>query len=222
MYQERTGAAGTTICSVGDPVGSIESSVGGYWAIAPSDAARPILRQSGAGRKYLEFSGVTQALQVPNFALTSRMYVGAAAQNAVSGSGMWFLEQSAQAALNDGFLVRGTSTFAWLVRRTLSHSAVGSGNWSGISLSALEWLYTTATQAYYLDGVAQASGTIAGTLVSDTTATDTLNIGSRNGASQFFNGSLYALVIADSADTLSAGDLANLRTWVGQKAGRTL
>lgn len=66
MYQGRTG---TTAAVVGSPVGQLlDKSGNSNHAIAPSDAARPILRQSGS-LYYLEFDGVDDTLIVSSGAL---------------------------------------------------------------------------------------------------------------------------------------------------------
>lgn len=62
LKQERTGAAATTAVAVGDPVGTAANiGTGGGYFVAPSDTARPILRQSGA-LYYLEFDGSDDVL----------------------------------------------------------------------------------------------------------------------------------------------------------------
>ena len=61
-FEER--ASQTTQSSVGGVVGSrVDQSGNGYIAVAPSDAARPILRQSGS-YYYLEYDGVNDCFQV--------------------------------------------------------------------------------------------------------------------------------------------------------------
>lgn len=57
LFVERTGASATTPASINGPVGTMLDKHGTRHATAPSDAARPILRQSG-GLHYLEFDGV--------------------------------------------------------------------------------------------------------------------------------------------------------------------
>lgn len=61
-FQERTGASATTPSSPGDAVGSFKNfgSLGG-WVTALTDAARPILRSSGALR-YLEYDAFDDLL----------------------------------------------------------------------------------------------------------------------------------------------------------------
>ena len=57
MRQERTGAAATTPCAVGDPVGSMfNKGTLGTWFTAVRDTARPILRANGS-LLYLECVG---------------------------------------------------------------------------------------------------------------------------------------------------------------------
>jgi len=61
-FQERTGASATTPSTNGDVVGSLKNqgTLGG-WAVASTDAKRPILRVSG-GLTYIEFDGVDDEL----------------------------------------------------------------------------------------------------------------------------------------------------------------
>lgn len=67
LFVERTGAAATTPSGVGTVVGTIlDKSGNGNHAVAALDAARPILRQDGAGRYYLEFDGVDDQLSGPS------------------------------------------------------------------------------------------------------------------------------------------------------------
>ncbi len=65
-FQERTGASATTSAGVGDPVGTIAARAGDTnYATAPSDAARPILRQDGTtGAYYLEPDGTDDGLML--------------------------------------------------------------------------------------------------------------------------------------------------------------
>jgi hypothetical protein len=62
LFQERTGASATTPAGVDDPVGSMfDKGSAAVWWVAPSDAARPILRSAG-GLYWLEFDGVDAGL----------------------------------------------------------------------------------------------------------------------------------------------------------------
>lgn len=83
-FQERTGASATTPAGVGNPVGSIRNlgTLGG-WAMAPTDATRMILRQSG-GKYYLEADGDdSYALSLANSGGARTSITG------VSTSGNW-------------------------------------------------------------------------------------------------------------------------------------
>lgn len=62
LFQERTGASATTAAVVDGPVGTVLNQVsGGPHLTAPSDAARPLLRQSGS-YYYLEHDGSNDVL----------------------------------------------------------------------------------------------------------------------------------------------------------------
>lgn len=64
LFQERTGASATTPAVVNGPVGTMRNlgAQGGYF-VAPSDAGRPTLRNSGA-LYWLEFDGVNDRLSM--------------------------------------------------------------------------------------------------------------------------------------------------------------
>ncbi|MEM9635152.1 MAG: hypothetical protein AAGA50_27760 [Pseudomonadota bacterium] len=64
MWQETTGASATTSAEVDGVVGTIlDKGPNGHYLVAPSDAARPILRKVGE-LYYLEFDGVDDRLKV--------------------------------------------------------------------------------------------------------------------------------------------------------------
>jgi hypothetical protein len=91
MKQDRTGASATTAAAVDSPVGSwFNKGTAGGWLTAPSDAARPILRQSGA-LFYLEFDGASNYFSLPaTISITTDMtFVRGAHRTAVQdNSGM--------------------------------------------------------------------------------------------------------------------------------------
>jgi lysophospholipase L1-like esterase len=67
LFQERTGASATTPSVVDGPVGSMhDKSANGIWLTAPSDSARPTLRNSGL-LYWLEFDGVDDRLDSSAF-----------------------------------------------------------------------------------------------------------------------------------------------------------
>ena len=69
-YQGRTG---TTPGAVGSPVGQLlDQSGNGHILVAPNDPARPILRQNGGGRYYLDFDGIDDCLISPALASTAQ------------------------------------------------------------------------------------------------------------------------------------------------------
>jgi hypothetical protein len=90
VFQERTGQFAATPAAVGDPVGTIVNlgTFGGYWT-APSDAARPILRETG-GKRWLEFDGVDDVIDYRNRSLfLQRGYHIFADVAEISGSANW-------------------------------------------------------------------------------------------------------------------------------------
>ena len=97
LFQERTGASATTICSLGDPVGTIlDKSGNGNHATAPSDGARPTLTKDSTGNIYLDFNkaGTPDEMEMPHGAVPdpdTNYTISIAASNleSAANAGFW-------------------------------------------------------------------------------------------------------------------------------------
>jgi hypothetical protein len=217
LFVERTGAAATTPASIDGPVGTVlDLSGNGCHRVAPSDAARAILRQDATGI-YLEYAADGDCYQASSFVLSNRFYLGLAIKGATSGS--LFIEHSATAVTNNGFFFFGSSNSTWLVRSAGSnHSALGVANWEGTAQAVADLIYRTSSQNFFLNGVEQANNTISGTLQAQANVTSTLNIMTRNGgAVSTSNTWEYGMVLLDGE--VSDHDAVVMRAWLATLNG---
>jgi hypothetical protein len=214
MFQD---SAATTAAAIDSPVGKIlDKSGNGNHAVQTTAGKRPILRFSG-GLYYLEFDGTDDCLQIVSCTLPTFIYVcvGAQATNALP----FFIEQTANAASNDGFWFYGSSSSTWNFHRSSAgHLAAGVVNWAGSSPMVGELAYN-GTGTYWLNGTSQSNGTISGTARSDSNVTAALNLFSRNQASVFGQGRLYGLTISPVVTTSLQ---TQNRTAMGRKVGLIL
>lgn len=216
-FEER--ASQTTQSTVGGVVGSrLSRRYPGdtYIAVAPSDAARPILRQSGY-YYYLEYDGVDDCFQVLSFTFSNRFFIGLAAQ--ITSNGL-LVEHSVKANPNDGFYFHSTNLQAFLVYRSAAHLAAGVANWSGTDLAVFDLVYSDDEQQHYKDAVAQTLGSIGGTLAAQSNVTDTLNIFGRNAFAFIPAGDEYGMLLIDG--NRSAADVALMRQYLASISGVSL
>lgn len=219
LFQERTGAAATTPSAISGVVGTVlDLSGNGNHRVAPSDAARPILRQSGA-RHYLEYDAVDDCFQVPSFTISNRFYVGLAIKGAIIRA--FFIEHSASANDFNGFYFHGSNAATWNVRRSaVSHFAAGVASWEGTTNAVCDLVYRTSSQNYAYNGVNGSNGTIISSLAALADVTATLNIMSRNAASLFSDTWEYGMVLLDGE--VSDGEIAVMRQWLASLNGVAL
>jgi hypothetical protein len=217
MYQGRTG---TTAAAVGSPVGQLlDKSGNSNHAVAPSDAARPILRQSGS-LYYLEFDGVDDFLLTPNvpsldfssdFSLSLAMrFTGPTGFKAIAGK----FVSNQQTGYDIGF---SNGVPRWAVRGTsnIDTGTSGIGNQTNVDLALI--LSADPTQASR-----EVNGTRvdrAGTWTA-VPATSGFAIGRRGSdGSSYASMRLHNLVLRGGA---LGADRERLRTYLGSKIGVTL
>lgn len=212
LFQERTGASATTPAEVDGVVGTmLDKSGNGRHVIAPSDAARPILRNSGS-LYWLETDGIDDALTTG--------VVGAAAQpvemmtafrriSSAFGStdSRIASHPSHQGSLNVGSGNDGLALFAGATLGTLAYTintdAVASYRFNGVA-SRLG-----VDNGAYLDGDAGAQGIAGATLGAN-----------EEGFSGFTNCRFYGHLVFDRL--LTDPEIASLRTYLAAKQGRVL
>lgn len=219
LFQEQTGASATTPAGVGDPVGTIASSVNGYYAVVPgASTKRPVLGQDATGR-YLQFtSASSQILQIASFVLSNRYYVCRGVENGASNQ--FLLEHSASAPSANGFVIDDLTGDCWLTSRGGANhiGAPSSGTWIGTDLTIAELIYRASDQTALANGEEVVLGSHSGVLAAQSDVTATLNIGGRNNTSLFFNGKLRGgLAIWDGNITDEQATI--FRLWMSEASG---
>lgn len=227
-FQERTGAGATTPSNADEAVGSLKNwGTKGGFVVAPTDAARPILRASGSLR-YLEGDGADDVMTGALAALR-----GVAGWTIVAGVRN---DGSTASARNVLFITSGAGN----TRAGLFYAAVNGG-------TALAGRRASADVAATVTGAAHAGTDYVATGIGDYTNTDaflrangvqegsntswltsgvsdndagSVQIFAGIGPSGFLAGRLYSLLIFGSV--LSPSDLALAELWTAQQMGITI
>ena len=194
--------AGTTQAGIGDPVALVlDKSGNGNHATQPTLASRPILREAG-GLRYLEFDGVDDFLVTTTITPgTDKVQMFAGVRKlGEAGTFRALAEFGPNVGSNNGsFLVSAPSGSADHYRFRVSGTTLGDnlGNagaeYAGASTDVLAVVADILTDVHSLriNGAeieSSSSGLGAGNFLEYP-----LNIGARNGASNFFHGRIYSL-----------------------------
>jgi len=194
-----------TALSDGDVVTTwSESSGNGTDATQSTTSKKPVYRTGMLGGKpVVRFDGTDDCLSTTNVALQSHFTVFVVASQTNSGtSNPFFFEHSVNSNINDGFYVMGSSASSlFKVRRTGHHAYDSAGDWFGFRSFAIAAFVYDGALVTRKNGVAISSTVSGGSTVSDSSTTQGLFLGSRNGASLFFEGDLAELAIYDDALT---------------------
>jgi hypothetical protein len=201
----------------------------GFHATQSTTTARPILRQDGGGRYYLEFDGTDDWLVTPTITPgVTRVQVFAGVRKLSDAAAGILVESSINSGANNGSIalwapnidISPTSNYAFRSRGTNS-----------VVISATTFAAATTN---ILTGIGHIFGDAAtlrvdGTQVA-TSATDQgagnflaypLYIGRRGGTTLPFNGHLYSLVVR-FGENLDAGTISSTEGWVAGKTGINL
>ena len=194
----------------------------GNHATQPTLASRPILREAD-GLRYLEFDGVDDSLVTPTITPgTDKVQVFAGVRKLSDALGN-VCELSPDVATHNGSLLLvslGVSGYRFSSRSTnrqnanseaqtvpITNAITALGDISG-SLAALRIDGTQAAQVVNNQGTGNYLAY-------------PLNIGSRNGASQFLNSHIYSL-ITRFGDNLDTATIARTEGYVAQRTGVSL
>lgn len=219
MFQDSAGT--TPVTAVGQPVGRILDKSGrGNHALQVTAAARPVLRQDGTGRYYLDFDGVDDSLATASidFTATNKMTVCAGAFITTSALGMitelsntsanlgCFYLAANIAANADGFNSKGgTASLAQAAALAAPRLRVltGLGDISGDS------------------SILRINGAQAAANVSDQGAGNfgnwPLYVGARAGTSLFYTGRVYGMIVRGVAS--NPAQIASIETYMNSKTG---
>lgn len=208
MFQD---VAATIPAAVGAPVGRIDDRSGrGNHAGQPAAAARPVLRQDGQGRYYLEFDGVDDRLVTAGFALghpwdrvsairqtawTAGRRIFASGNGAAAGL-LYQNPASAQLCLFDGF-------------------AAGANGGAAIgAVAAVTERHNGAASQLFVNGGAAVTGNAGGTAASG------MSIGADPAGTNASAFHFYGLCLVKAA--LGDAQLAALKSHFALKAGAAL
>ena len=236
LYQD---AAGTTpVTAVGDPVGRVEDKSGnGNHASQSTAAARPIYRQDGNGKFYLDFDGVDDAMATGSidFSATDKMSMFAGVHKDSDAAAGILAELSATYATNVGaFGVAApggqvlAANYGALLSGAGGHfNASTTASFTSPTSNAVTGLYDIAQAVraeeltFRVDAVEQSMtygvDASAGT---GNFGNYPLYLGARAGTSIFFNGRIYSLIVRGAAS--NDAEIAAAEAWVASKTGVTL
>lgn len=227
MWKERSGASATTPAAVDDVVGTTlnKGSAGGY-AVAATDAARPILRQSGA-LYYLEFDGTDDLLTLPVGTIGSVATLGIAMRDTAGSDGTFrTIAGIGHASTNDL-----TSSGCWMLGTGESGSADKVGIYRQTGTAAAKLTHTRGVDVVYI-AKQPTSSTFSMQKNGDTPVTGSggnTGIGSasnnpfRVGKAPTANAVPYRMYgVAMVAADWTGDDLNAFRTYLGSKSGQSL
>ncbi len=215
MYQERTGAAATTLCSPDDPVGTYHDLITGLYATAPSDTARPTYRSS-AGLHWLDFDGSNDTLSVSSIDMSgtgnaSVFTAVAKGTDTVTVAAVVGEFATVSPSSNAGAFTllaphtTGQPTFGAQVSGTGGVNArFYASNAAPVTRVLTAAMKTTATSSTDALSVRVNGATSAGSQVATASTTGNFGnyplwFGSRAGSSLFFGGDIYGYIVRGAA-----------------------
>lgn len=225
-FQERTGASATTPSAVGDPIGSLKNwGTKGGWLVAPSDAARPIMRASGAVR-YMESDGVDDELMAELAALRAvagwTLVLGSRNTGSTAG-----LRQAFSILCNGGptratILFTQTNGFLQALGRRLAADV--SANATGLAHTNQDIVATGIGDYTNTDAFIRSNGVQEGQNTSWLTAGVTENDGGQVrlsvGSGNIWQGRIYSALAFPRV--LTASELSLVERWTAQQTGITI
>jgi hypothetical protein len=206
MFQDTAGA--TPVTAVGQSVARINDKSGrGNHATQATEASRPILRQDGSGKYYLEFDGsndrMTTAGAVGLTAPIISAFVGF--QNTASGlQGIWSNDRYRQTTFgtNFRFTTIGVLDYSFNSAISVSTNVVMSSVFdAGFDVTFRK----NGAAGTFIAGTSDAAGGEA-----------VMEIGAR-GAANFMSGRIYQLIVR--AGAITAGQVQSAESFVGGKTG---
>lgn len=226
LYQDSAGTAPVT--AVGQPVGRVLDKSGrGNTATQPTAINRPVLQIDGTGKYYLAFNGTNSWMQTAaiDFTATDKMTVVAGVRKLSDAATGVVAELSASVSANTGtFGIFGPwsgagGNYGASFRGSLRSDAIAGGSTAPLtSVITGNGGISTDTSLMRINGVQVA-----------TAATDQgtgpygnypLYIGARAGASLFFNGNLYGLIVRSALS--SDPQIASAEAFMAGKTGVTI
>lgn len=229
MFQDSAGT--TPVTAVGQAVGRILDKSGrGNHASQATPTARPILRQDGSGRYYLEFDGVDDVLFTgavnPAGVDKAQAFLGT---RKLSDTGrQMFFETSAGSGTGFGSVSTNRATAGDLdISMVGSISGGPSERSTGytaprtmvLSVACDMAAATVAAQINLRVNAAVPTVTNPGTLAVGTFSSGPIYIGARGTGTLRLNGWIYGLIIRFSASNAIAQTISDTETWMNLRTG---
>lgn len=195
-----------------------DQSAGGYSALG-AGSARPLLVSSVLnGKPAIRFDGTDDSLSIANFALTTNFTIFVVGRFTEAKS--MFIEQSVDSSFNPGFFffgAPGADVILQTFRTDSQYVDSAESYWMGASST-----YVTGRQSGGVYTVRKAGANISlnaptGLNQANTTATDTLWIGSRAGINLFSEGDLFELITYSAA--LTDGQINQVESYLARRYG---
>ena len=209
LFQERTGAAATTPSVVDGPVGTARDKSGNArHLVAPSDAARPTLRSDGT-LYWLEFDGTDDSLaRTSTISLTQPWDRISAIRNITWVNVKYIMSGAASG-------VGGLRQFGTTPQMDMydGSAAATNGNLAVGTNGVITEHHENASSSLQVNNGAAATGTTGATNPND------FGLGSLAGGAGYANVRIYGVLAKNS---MSAGEIASVKTYMAAKAGVTL
>lgn len=215
LFQERTGGSATTPAVVDGVVGTmLDLSGNGNHATAPSDAARPILKQSG-GLYYLQFDGVNDCLVFDGSDLVGTTYTVAAAwEQLTDPTGVNRIVIGGTTAVNNAAMLIGWPAVNTTIRFGHFGNVINyttAGLWGSSPRNVATGLLTGTGKVLRTNGVQRATDAVSTQLSGFA--------GAAIGRIQttFADVAFYGAIGRDT--TTTGGDLTDLEMYLARKSG---
>ena len=220
LFQDSAGTIPVT--ATGQPVGRMNDKSGrGNHATQATAAARPVL-QIDAGKYYLAFDGVDDAMATASidFTATDKITIVAGVRVVNGAIGMIY-ELSANAATNAGAFYSVANELTdrdnFKTGGTLSPSPVYTPAISSPRTSVLTGIGDIAAPSIIVRRNGAQVASDASSQGTGNFGNHPLYIGARAGSSLFFSGRLYSMIIRGAAS--SAAQITSAETYANSKTG---
>lgn len=196
----------------------VDKSPEGYVALQAVGAQQPIFTtnvQNGLPCVVFTAASSQTFLVFPNFECKAQSTMFVAVKQAAAGSNQFIMEQSPDAASNNGFWMYGGSFGACRRNTALVTASTGSASWLGSTFTYFYSIYNGTNLEVFLKNTLAGTGTNAG--LTNNTITAQLNICSRATTSLFSSASVGEIIIYDAV--LNASQIAAVGTYLTTKWG---
>jgi hypothetical protein len=210
--------------SDGDPLATwADSSNSSINATQSTTSKKPTYKTGVVnGKPIVRFDGVDDFMSTASMSLSSHFtafFVGSAEK----GSPV-YVEHGSNADSSDGMRVSGNGGLGnlngFVVNRSGAHAANISYGWLGQTVFKIASFKYDGSHTIKMNGASVSAGTVTGSTISDSKASNTLYIGAKNGTSSQMTGDIAEIVIYDTV--LSDYKIISIEDELATKYGITL